>query len=246
MDESEAADINHGERAIRLLASERFDAVADAYTMGAYGHLAGYEGFGRDMTDERSSVGDGLRHLFLAGTCARIAGDDATTRNRALQGVLIATDYRRRVTGVEAAACDEWIGHLRTLAGSPEKASEAYDRAQAGYESAASDDPAAATTRPLLQAGTDLFTQLSRPDDAAWDDIHGDGSEPLARRVRFARSSLAGYLEAREREEHLHAPRGSTEYGNDSYRCPECGSNDINHVTGTVLCLRCDARTERV
>jgi hypothetical protein len=245
MDETDAADLEHGDRAVRLLATERFDDIADAYTMGAYGHLAGYEGFGRTMTDERSSVGDGLRHLFLAGVCARVAGNDARARNRALQGVLVATDHRRRVEGVDAAACDEWIGHLRTLAGSGEKASEAYDRAAAGYESAAPDDPAGATTRPLLQAGTDLLTQLSRPDDAAWDEVHGDGSDALARRVRFARSSLPRYLDAREREGHLHAPRGSTEYGNDSYRCPECGSNDINHVAGTVLCLRCDARTER-
>ena len=97
-----------------------------------------------------------------------------------------------------------------------------------------------------MQAGTDLLTQLSRPDDAAWDDIHGDGSNALTRRVRFARARLPAFLDAREREGHLHAPRGSTEYGNDSYRCPECGANDINHVADTVLCLRCDAATERV
>lgn len=241
MDETE-----HGDRAVRLLGTERWPAVADAYTMGAYGLLAGYEGFGRDMTAERSSVGDGLRHLFLAGTAARLADDDARARNRALQGVLVATDHRRRATGVDAAACDEWIGHLRTLARSDDKAADAYDRAATSYESAAPDDPATATTRPLLQAGTDLLTQLSRPDDAAWDDIHGDGSDALARRARFARARLGEYLDARENAGHLHAPRGSTEYGNDSYRCPSCGSNDINHVAGTVLCLRCDAETERV
>ncbi|MFC7175890.1 hypothetical protein [Halosegnis marinus] len=239
-------DADHGERAVHLLGTERWPAIADAYTMGAYGHLAGYEGFGRDMTAERSSVGDGLRHLFLAGVAARLAGDDARARNRALQGVLVATDHRERVAGVDAAACDEWVGHLRTLAGNAEKASDAYDRAAAGYESADPDDPAGATTRPLLQAGTDLLTQLSRPEDAAWDDIHGDGSTALARRVRFARARLGEYVAARVEAGHLHAPRGSTEYGNGSYECPECGSNDINHVAGTVLCLRCDARTERV
>lgn len=234
----------HGERAVRLLASERWDEVGDAYTMGAYGLLAGYEGFGRDMRDERSSVGDGLRHLFLAGVCARLAGDDARTRNRARQGVLVATDHREHVEGVDAAACDEWVGHLRTLSGNEEKAANAYDRAASGYAEAAPEDPAGATTRPLLQAGTDLLTQLSRPEDAAWDDIHGDGSDALARRVRFARARLPGYLTARDEEGHLHAPRGSTEYGNDSYECPACGSSDINHVAGTVLCLRCDSKSE--
>jgi hypothetical protein len=147
MDEPEQ---DHGDRAVRLLGTERWPAVADAYTMGAYGLLAGYEGFGRDMTAERSSVGDGLRQLFLAGTAARLAGDDARARNRALQGVLVATDHRRRVDGVDAAACLEWTGHLRTLAEHDDKASDAYDRAAAAYESTAPDDPATATTRPLL------------------------------------------------------------------------------------------------
>jgi hypothetical protein len=238
-------DIDHADRAVRLLGPERWREAADAYTMGAYGTLAGYEGFERALTDDRTSVGDGLRYLVLAGVCARLAGDDAGARNRGLQGVLVATDYRRRVDGVDAAACHEWVGHCRTLADS-DGAEEAYDRAAAAYEAADPDDPATATTRPLLQAGTDLLTQLSRPDDAAWDDIHGDGSNALTRRVRFARARLPAFLDAREREGHLHAPRGSTEYGNDSYGCPECGANDINHVADTVLCLRCDAATERV
>lgn len=238
-------ELDHADRAVRLLGPERWREAADTYTLGSYGTLAGYEGFKRKLTDDRTSAGDALRYLFLAGICARLAGDDAGARNRALQGILIATDYRRHVDGVDVAACHEWVGHLRVLAGN-EEASEAYDRALAAYEAADPADPAAATTRPLLQAGTDLITQVSRPDDAAWDDIHGDGSTALARRVRFTRTRLPEYLDAREQEDHLHAPRGSTEYDNGSYQCPACGANDINHVAGTVLCLRCDVPTDRV
>ncbi|MFB6117930.1 hypothetical protein [Halosegnis sp.] len=238
-------DADHADRAVRLLGSERHREVADAYTLAAYGTFAGSERFGRTLTDDRTSAGDGLRYLLLAGVCLRLAGDQAGARNRALQGVLVATDYRRRVDGIDAAACHEWVGHLRALV-DDEEASDAYDRALAGYEAANPADPAGATTRPLLQAGTDLLTQLSRPDDAAWDDIHGDGSSALTRRVRFARARLPEYVAAREREGHLHAPRGSTEYSNDGYRCPECGASDINHVADTVLCLRCDAATKRV
>ncbi|PSP39134.1 hypothetical protein BRC71_03675 [Halobacteriales archaeon QH_7_65_31] len=238
------SDHDHSARAIRLLGTEQWPDIIDSYTLGAYGTLAGYEGFERALTDERTSAGDGLRYLLLAGVAARVTGDDATAHNRALQARLVATDYRRHADSLAAAACEEWIGHAQTVAGSDEKASEAYDRARDAYETASVDDPAGATTEPLLQAGTDLLTQLSRPDDASWDDIHGDGSNALARRVRFARARLPAYLDARENEAHLHAPRGSTEYGNDSYRCPECGANDINHVVSTVLCLRCDAIIE--
>ena len=238
------SDRDHAAHAIRLLGSERWPDIVDSYTLGAYGTMAGYEGFERTLLDDRTSAGDGLRYLLLAGVAARIAGDETTAHNRALQARLVATDYRRDADPLAAAACEEWIGHCQVVAGNDEKASAAYDRASEAYAAAGVDDPAGATTEPLLQAGTDLFTQLSRPDDDAWDDIHGDGSDALARRVRFARARLPGYLDAREQEGHLHAPRGSTEYGNDSYECPDCGANDINHVVNAVLCLRCDAVIE--
>ncbi|MDZ7745408.1 MAG: hypothetical protein U5K28_02380 [Halobacteriales archaeon] len=238
------SDCDHVARAVRCLATERWPDIVESYTLGAYGTMAGYEGFQRTLTDDRTSAGDGFRYLLLAGVAARIAGDDATTHNRALQARLVATDYRRDADPLDAAACEEWIGHCQTVAGNDGKASDAYDRASDAYDRASVDDPAGATTKPLLQAGTDLLTQLSRPDDAAWDDIHGDGSNALARRIRFARARLPGYLNARVEAGHLHAPRGSTEYGNDSYRCPACGANDINHVVNSVLCLRCDAVLE--
>jgi hypothetical protein len=231
------------DRAIRALGEGDHRAAADAYALGAYGTLAGHEGFRRGAFDERTEAGRAVCHLVRAAVCHRITGDDTGGRNRAMQGALVAADQKRRREGVDAAACDELVGHCRVAAGDPDRASDAYDRAAAGYGDAGLDDPAGATTRPLLQAGTDLLTHLSRPDDVEWDEIHGTGGAALERRVRFARNRLPSMVTARVEAAKLHAPRGSTEYGTD-FRCPDCGATDVNYVAKAVLCLRCDAPIE--
>jgi hypothetical protein len=236
-------ELDGDDRAIRALGDSDYRGAADAYVLGAYGTLAGYEGFRRHAFTDRTQAGRAVCHLVRAAVCHRIAGDDAGARNRAMQGALVAVDLKGRRTGVDVAACDELVGHCRVAADDTERASEAYDRAATGYEDAALDDPAGATTRPLLQAGTDLLTHLSRPDDVEWDDIHGTGGDALARRVRFVRSRLPSMVKARVDAGTLHAPRGSTEYGTD-FRCPECSSTDVNYVAEAVLCLRCDAPIE--
>jgi hypothetical protein len=236
-------DLDGDDRAIRALGADDHRAAADAYVLGAYGTLAGHEGFRRDAFADRTQAGRAVCHLVRAAVCHRIAGDDAGARNRAMQGALVAVDLKGRREGVDAAACDELVGHCRVAAGDHDRAGEAYDRAAAGYEDAGLDDPAGATTRPLLQAGTDLLTHLSRPDDVEWDDVHGTGGDALARRVRFARNRLPSMVAARVEAGKLHAPRGSTEYGTD-FACPDCGSSDVNYVAEAVLCLRCDAPIE--
>lgn len=237
--------LDHATRAIRATATADWQTAGDQYTLAAYGTLAGHEGFRREAFDaERTSAGTAICHLVRAGLCYRLAGVDAAARNRAMQGALVAVDQKRVRDGVDAAACDELLGHCRSLAGDAERASAAYDRAAEGYETAAVDDPAGATTRPLLQAGTDLVTHLSRPDDVGWDDIHGTGSDALSRRVRFVRTRVRELIAARIADEKLYAPRGSTEYGVSRFTCPDCGSHDVNYVAETVLCLRCNGVTE--
>jgi hypothetical protein len=240
---TDETDLDGAARAIRALGRDDHAAAADAYVLGAYGTLAGYEGFRRDAFADRTEAGDAVCHLARAAVCHRIAGD-GRARNRAVQGALVAADLKSRHEGVDAAAADELVGHCRVAAGDDDRAGDAYDRAVAGYEAADPDDPAGATTRPLLQAGTDLLTHLSRPDDVEWDEIHGTGGDALARRVRFARSRLPGMVEARVEAGKLHAPRGSTEYGTD-FTCPDCGARDVNYVASAVICLRCDALIER-
>jgi hypothetical protein len=239
------AELDHADRAVRALAAGTWRTAATQYTLAAYGTLAGHEGFRREAFDpDRPSAGTGICHLLRAAVCQRLVGGDDAARNRAMQGALLAVDQRRERDGVDRAACDELLGHCRSLAGDAERANAAYDRAADGYAAADVDDPAGATTRPLLQAGTDLLTHVSRPNDVAWDDIHGTGSDALARRVRFARSRLREFVDARVADGTLYAPRGSTEYGVDRFRCPECGASDVNYVAETVLCLRCNAVTE--
>jgi hypothetical protein len=239
-------DLDHADRAIRALAEANWRAAAEQYTLAAYGTLAGHEGFRREAFDaDRPSAGTGVCHLLRAGVCYRLAGDDATARNRAMQGSLIAVDQKRLREGVDAAACDELLGHCRSLAEDEQRAADAYDRAAEGYAAADVDDPAGATTRPLLQAGTDLVTQLSRPDDVGWDDIHGTGGDALARRVRFVRTRVRELVDARVRDGKLYAPRGSTEYGVNRFTCSDCDSHDVNYVAEAVLCLRCNAVIEK-
>ncbi len=238
-------DLSHADRAIRSTATREWLAAGQQYTLAAYGTLAGHEGFRREAFDgERTSAGTAVCHLVRAGLCYRLAGVEAAARNRAMQGALLAVDQKRVRDGVDAAACDELLGHCRSLAGETDRATEAYDRAAQGYATADVDDSAGATTRPLLQAGTDLVTHLSRPDDVGWDDIHGTGGDALQRRVRFVRSRVREMLSARVKEGALYAPRGSTEYGVGRFACPECSSHDVNYVAEAVLCLRCNAVVE--
>jgi hypothetical protein len=236
----------HDDRAVLALAHEDWPRAADAYVQAAYGTFAGYEGFERGGFAERTEAGVAVAHLCRASVCHRLAGATDRARNRAEQGALVAADVRDAVATerVDEAAATEFIGICRVLADDPDAATAAFDRARDGYADAAVDDPGTATTRPLLQAGTDLITHLSRTDDAAWDDIHGTGGNALARRVRYVRSNLPAFLDAREREGKLHAPRASTEYNTD-YRCPACNATAVNYHSPAILCLRCSSVVER-
>jgi hypothetical protein len=243
-------DLNHRDSAIRALSRAEYTAAGDDYTLAAYGGLSGLEGRRREAfdPDARGWVGYPLAALFLAGVSYRVAGAEDRARNRAGQGILVAGDQREHVLDnpVERAACHEWVGDFRAMTGDADRASAAYDRARDGYAAADPDAPAQWTTRPLLQPGTDVVLQLSRPDDLDWGDLHGsEGADALAHRVRFKRSRLRSLVGARVDEGRLFAPRGSTEYGVSEFRCPDCGASDVNYVAETVLCLRCNAPTER-
>ena len=238
----------HRDEAILALADSNHRQAGDAYTHAAYGQLAGLENYHREALDPDAQgwAGNALSALFLAGACYRIAGQDRRAENRATQGRAIATDQREFVLEdpIDQAEATAFIGDFYALAGDREQAAAAYDRAAERYADAAPTDPADATARPLLQAGTDLLLQLSRPDDVSWDDIHGTGSDALDRRLRFRRTRLSELLDARLQAGRLHPPRGSTEYNAD-FRCPDCGATDVNYIADAVLCLRCANVIER-
>jgi hypothetical protein len=245
-------DRNHRHDAIIALSQNKYRDAGDAYTLAGYGRLSGLSDRGRELFDPEDApwAGYALESFFLAAICYRLSDGEARARNRVGQGILIASDLRDNIleTPVLAAACDEWIGTFRAIAGDDDRAATAYDRAVKGYEDADPDDPVSVTTEPLLQATESGVRQLTRPNDenVKWDNIHGSAPEQaLSHRVQFFRSRVPTAIQSRINEQTLHAPRGSTEYGNDEFHCPDCGSHDVNYVADTVLCLRCDSPTER-
>jgi len=233
------------DEAVLALADRRWRDAGDAYSLDAYAHLggAGDPASAAFATPPRGAA-HALRTLFLAGVCYRLAGRDDRALVRAGTGRLLAAELRDHVVdaAVDRAACEEFRGAFHALSGDEDRAGDAFDAAADRYAAAGLDDPAGATTRPLLRAGTDLLMQASGPDDLFWDDVH-EGSDPLGRRVRTFRR-VPAMLDAVEREGRLYPPRGSTEYGTD-FTCPDCASHDANYVANTVLCLRCGVEIGR-
>jgi len=244
-------DIDYDDRAIRALGRERFDAAAQRYVLAAYATLSGNEGFGRHAFEEDDPgwVGDPLAYLALAGICERIVGRDGRAANRTAQGALVAQDQRAYVLDhpVRVASCHELEGDLHAVGGREDKARESYDRALEVYRSyePAADEPTPSrwTTEHPLQAGTDLVAQLTRPGRVTWDDLHGsdpaDAGAFLAHRAAFKRRRFPSLIGRAVEAGHLAAPRGTTEYDNANFRCPDCGSTDVNWVADSTLCLRC-------
>jgi len=115
--------------------------------------------------------------------------------------------------------------------------------------------PRRRTTTPLFEAAAATIKQVARGQAngeiaVEWADLHGpDPSRPgdfLAHRARFKKQRFAGLVEKAVADGHLAAPRGTTEYGNETRRCPNCGSNDVNWAGTDVLCMRCSTPTEEI
>jgi hypothetical protein len=247
------AELDYRKRAIRALARERFDAAAQRYVLAAYAEASGHEGYHRHAFDASNPgwAGDALAALVLAGVCERIVGRDGRAANRTAQGALLAQDQRAYVLEhpVRRASCHEFEGDLHTVGGREEKARSSYDRAVEAYETyePGPDEPTPArwTTEQPLQAGTDLVAQLTRPNRVTWDDLHGSApDQALVHRAEFRRSRMAAAVQGLVDDGKLHAPRGSTEFNTGRYTCPACGSDAINFVADTVLCVRCSTPTE--
>lgn len=247
---SEDGSLGAAQRAVRGLAEEDYTVGGEAYTTAAREGLAGHGSATHTAYErrDRSAVGRSLTCFARAAVCHRVAGETGRGKKVSREGIAVAEELGDHVltNGVERAACDEFVGDLLSVVGDGGN-SEAYERAKEGYGSADPEDPASETGRPFLQAGTELIAHVSRPDDVGWDEVHGSGGDDaLERRVRTKRARMESFVEERVRESKLHAPRGSTEYNTGRYACPDCGSDDVNYVAGTTLCLRCSAYTERV
>lgn len=242
--------------AVAALADRQYERAGDEYTRAAWHRLAApREGLSPFDADDRGWVGGGLEYLTAATLAYRVAGRDTRAARRAVEGVAVARDLKTALDHPAQRAClDEFVADFRA-AGDVGDAAGAYDEAVDAYETAgdAVEDPRSWGTRPLFESAAAGVKQVTRGLEngeiaVTWEDLHGpDPSRPgafLAARPRFKRSRFPSAVARAVETGHLAAPRGTTEYGNATYRCPACGSTDVNWVADSTLCLRCSTPME--
>lgn len=250
-------DGGYYEEAVAALAEHSYDTAGDGFARAAWQTLANPRPEQNPFdADEKGWVGEGLRHLVTSAICYRVAGRPARAANRGTEGVAVAADLQTALEHPAQQAClQELIADARLVGGldSPE---ESYREAAESYREAAEsiDNPQYWGTTPLFEAVATPIQQVARSTAngeiaIAWEDLHG--SDPaasgrfLASRVRTKQQRFPVLLESVVEDAYLAAPRGTTEYNNATYRCPDCGSNDVNWVAENVLCMRCSTPTER-
>ncbi|RLM54123.1 hypothetical protein DVK02_11925 [Halobellus sp. Atlit-31R] len=249
-------DGGHESRAVAALAERRYETAGDEYTRAGWHVLAEPRpGQGPFEPDERGWAGRGLQHLTAATVAYRVAGADARASRRAVEGIAVARDLG---TGLEApvqrACLKEFVADFRA-AGDTGGVGDAYQQAESAYGALDGvENVQRWATSPLFEAAAAAVKQVARglangEIAVGWEDLHGsDPADPgpfLAARARFKRQRFPSLVARTVDEGVLAAPRGTTEYNNDVYQCPNCGSTDVNWVADSVLCMRCNTPTER-
>jgi hypothetical protein len=245
------------EEGVAALADREYGQAGDAYARAAWGTLAeprpGQSPFD---ADEKGWVGKGLQYLVTSAVCYRVAGRPDRAADRGTDTGAVAADLRTALQHPAQRACLEELVADARLVGGLDGAADAYSDAADAYREAASsvEDPQYWGTTPLFGAAAAPLQQVARSTAngeiaIAWEDLHGsDPAAPgrfLASRADVKRRRFPGLLEAVVEDGYLAAPRGTTEYNNATYRCPACGSNDVNWIAESVLCMRCSTPVER-
>jgi len=251
-----ANDNDHNADAVSALADRDYVAAGDSYTRAAWSILEEpRDGKSPFEEDERGYVGVALQEMVLSAVCYRVAGRDDRAESRSAQGIAVSEDLMRTFASpVQKACLEEFVADLHAVLGD-ERAKGAYESTAESYASAVGDsaEPQSVATTALFRAAAAPAKQLGRSlSDGEiavdWDDLHGpDPSEParfLGHRAVHKQKRFPSLIEGVVSEGFLAAPRGTTEYATDHHRCPECGSEDVNWVADSVLCLRCSRPTE--
>jgi len=251
-------DDGHHDAAVDALAVREYEQAGNRYTRGGRQVLADprpeIDPF---EPDEKGWIGQGLQQLLAAAVAYRVAGADGRATQRAVEGIAASRDFETVLQRPGQAAClAEFVADFR-VAGGLDGVVETYDAAAERYAVAGDeiDSPQALATTPLFEAGAATIKQIARGQANGeiaieWEDLHGsDPSRPgefLAHRARFKRQRLSGLLDRAIADDHLAAPRGTTEYNNERHECPNCGSNHVNWAGTGIVCLRCSTPTKSV
>ena len=251
-------DGGHHDAAVDALAVRAYERAGNRYTRGGRRVLADprpeIDPF---EPDEKGWVGQGLQQLLTAAVAYRVAGVNGRAARRATEGIAAARDLESVLDEPGQTAClGEFVADFR-VAGGLDGADAAYDDAAERYEAAgeAVDSPQALATTPLFEAAAGVVKQVARGQADGeiaikWEDLHGsDPGRPgdfLAHRARFKKRRFRSLVERAVDDDHLAAPRGTTEYNNEGHRCPNCGSSHVNWAGTGILCLRCSKPTEKV
>jgi hypothetical protein len=250
-------DSSHHEAAVEALANREHRTAGDEYTRAAWTGLAeprrGQSPF--DL-DEKGWVGTALGRLVVSAVAYRVAGAEARATRRGVEGATIAEDLRATADRpVQKACLAEFAADFR-VAGDLNGATDAYETAERAYESAADsiDSPQYWGTTPLFEGAAAPLKQVARGQAngeiaVTWETLHGDDPNEagafLAHRANYKRQRFASLVAAAAEDGHLAVSRGTTEYNNDTYRCPNCGSTDVNWVADNILCMRCSTPSRR-
>ena len=241
--------------AVAAVADRAYERAGDAYTRVGWQTLAApREGTSGFDPDEKGWVGRGVAALAVAAVAYRVAGRADRGTHRGVEGVAVARDLTTALgEPVQEACLLEFVADLR-VAGGLEDAAAAYDDAATAYTELGDDiDPQYWGTTPLFQAAAAPIKQVARSTDngeiaVQWEDLHGsDPAQPgafLAHRARYKKQRFPTLVDRVVDDGYLAAPRGTTAYNTEQYRCPNCGSSDVNWTADSVLCLRCSTPME--
>lgn len=252
---SQATDYH--KRAVAAIGDRSYEVAGDALARAAWQALAQPRPNQNPFdADEKGWVGAGVQHLVTSAVCYRVAGRPDRAASRGTEADAVGTDLQTALVHPAQQAClQELVADARLVGGSNDAADAYADAADAYREAAESvEDSHYWSTTPLFQGAATPIQQVARSTAngeiaVSWEDLHGsDPSAPgrfLAHRATFKRQRFPTLLEAVVADGYLAAPRGTTEYNNATYQCPRCGSNDVNYVAESVLCMRCSTPTER-
>ncbi|WP_254273932.1 hypothetical protein [Haloarcula marina] len=233
--------------AVSHLVDRDYLAAAQSYTHDAHRRFGGSD-TGSTLLEPggRGRTAKGLASLTLAGLCFRLVGLDDRGETRCREVELLAGEQRDHVReGVESALFSEFVGDARAVRGADP--GDAYTDAADRYRACAPVDPMEQVTAPTFDAANEVVLHASRNTSAevAWDDIHGSDTGSvgyLTHRPAFKRRTFPGVVDAVLDAGILHVPRGTTEFNNANFRCPDCDRTDVNWVAGETVCLHCSVR----